>query len=105
MAGGAAEKKAKALRVSVRLTPRGGRDSVDGWMTGADGAKVLKIRVSAIAEAGKANKALVTLLGKALGVTKAAVRIVSGETARNKIVEIEGDAATLAARLETLGRV
>ncbi len=105
MVGGAEKKKAKALRVSVRLTPKGGRDSVEGWMTGADGSRILKVRVAAIAEDGKANRALIGLLGKALGVPKAAVRIVSGETARNKIVEIEGDAATLAARLETLRKV
>lgn len=71
-------------------------------MTDAQGAKLLKARVRAAPENGKANLALVELLADTLGVAKSAVRIVSGATARRKIVEIEGDVAQ---RLEALGTV
>ena len=65
-----------------------------------DGA--LKVKVAAVPEKGKANAAAVALLAKALGVPKSAIRLVAGETARSKVVEIAGDGPSLAARLEQL---
>ena len=86
----------------MRLTPRGGRDRIDGWAEGADGARLLKARVAAPPAEGAANEALIRLLAKALGVPKSAVTIAAGATSRLKTVEIDGDAAALAARLEAL---
>ncbi len=87
----------------VRLTPKGGRDAIDGWTAGADGSEYLKCRVSAPPEDGKANAALVALLAKALGVAKSAIRIAAGEPARLKSIHIVPAPAALARRLETLG--
>lgn len=92
-----------ALRFAVRLTPKGGRDAVDGWVNGADGKPYLKVRVSAPPEDGKANAALIQLLAKTLGVSKSSLVITSGETARLKIVEAVGDVVALQARLNALG--
>jgi uncharacterized protein (TIGR00251 family) len=92
------------LRVRVRLTPRGGRDRIDGFAADAKGGRVLKVRVAAPPVDGAANAALVRLMAKALGVPRSAVRIASGEASRTKTLEIAGDAAVLAARLDTLGR-
>lgn len=84
------------MRLAVRLTPRGGRDAIDGWASGADGRPYLKVRVSAPPVEGEANAALTVLLAKALGVSKSSVRIAAGQTGRLKSVEIEGlDAAAL----------
>lgn len=88
------------MRLRVRLTPRGGRDRIDGWTTDAHGAPVLKARVAAPPVDGAANAALIRLLAKALGVPKSAITIVAGETARTKTVEIDGDAAALSDRLK-----
>jgi uncharacterized protein len=90
------------LRLSVRLTPNAGRNSVDGFETVADGDVYLKARVTAVPEDGKANKALVALLSKTLRVPKSAIGIVSGETARKKILRIDGDPEDLSNRLRTL---
>ncbi|WP_369058392.1 DUF167 family protein [Caulobacter sp. 73W] len=79
-----------AARIAVRLTPRGGRDRIDGWDRDGEGRPYLKARVSAPPEDGKANAALLILLAKALGVPKSAVTIASGQTARLKQLEIEG---------------
>ncbi len=84
----------------VRLTPKGGHDAVEGWEAASDGSEHLKARVRAVPEDGKANAALIELLAKALAVSKSNVRIASGATARLKRVEIAGDSAALAARLE-----
>lgn len=77
-------------RFAVRLTPRGGRDAIDGWGEDVDGRPVLKARVAAPPVEGEANAALVRLLAKALGVARSSVRIVSGEGARVKILAVEG---------------
>ena len=87
----------------VRLTPRGGRDAVDGWSNAANGSTHLKARVSAVPEDGKANAALVALVAKTLDVAKSSVSIVSGQTARLKRLEVRGDAAKLRERLLALG--
>ena len=88
------------MRLAVRLTPRGGRDAIDGWASGADGRPYLKARVAAPPVEGEANAALTVLLAKTLGVSKSAVRIAAGQTGRLKSVEIEGlDADALAAIL------
>jgi uncharacterized protein YggU (UPF0235/DUF167 family) len=77
-------------RLSVRVTPRGGRDTVDGWTTDADGRPLLKLRVAAAASDGAANAAVIALVAKTLRIAKSAVRIAAGETARVKRLEIAG---------------
>lgn len=78
------------MRLAVRVTPRGGRDAVEGWTTDAAGRPVLKLRVAAAAADGAANAAVIKLVAKALGRPKSAVRILRGETARVKQLEVEG---------------
>jgi uncharacterized protein (TIGR00251 family) len=81
----------QGISVALRVTPRGGRDDIDGIETLADGRSVVKIRVRAIAEGGEANRAVTELLAKALGVPKARVRILSGATSRLKQMAVDGD--------------
>jgi uncharacterized protein (TIGR00251 family) len=79
------------MRIAVRVTPRGGRDAIEGWTTDADGRPVLKVRVAAAAAEGQANAAVVALIARAVGRPKSAVRVVRGATARTKQLEIDGD--------------
>jgi len=88
--------------VTLRVTPRGGRDEIDGLETLADGRTVLKIRVRAIAEGGDANRAVTELIAKSLGVPRARVRILSGTTSRLKQVAVDGDPAKLGDALRKL---
>src|ERR1700742_1512475 len=81
----------QGISVALRVTPRGGRDDIEGVETLADGRAVLKLRVRAIAEGGEANRAVTELLAKALGVPKASVRLVSGATSRLKQEAVDGD--------------
>ena len=89
-----------ALKFRVRLTPKGGRDQIEGWWTDSAGQAALKARVAAPPEDGKANTALVALLARALDVRKSDVRIASGAASRLKMIEIEGNETELSARLE-----
>ena len=79
-----------AARLRVRLTPRAGRDGLDGWANDSDGRPYLKARVKAPPVEGEANAALIVLIAKALGVAKTAVVIAAGESARIKTLKIEG---------------
>jgi uncharacterized protein (TIGR00251 family) len=94
------EVSATGLFVQVRLTPKGGRDAVDGIEILSDGRSVLKARVRAAPTDGEANTALVRLLAKTLDVAPRDVNLTTGTTARIKRILINGDAAMLAARLE-----
>src|SRR5271156_2345975 len=81
----------QGISVALRVTPRGGRDDIDGVETLANGRTVVKMRVRAIAEGGEANRAVTEFLAKALRVPKARVRILSGATSRLKQVAVDGD--------------
>jgi uncharacterized protein YggU (UPF0235/DUF167 family) len=63
---------------------------------------VLRVRVNAVPDKGKANAGVVALLAKALGVPKSAVAVVSGETARLKTLDVAGDGAALVEKLSAL---
>jgi uncharacterized protein (TIGR00251 family) len=90
------------INVALRVTPRGGRDEIDGIETLANGRSVMKVRVRAIAEGGQANRAVTELLAKALGVPKAKVRLLSGATSRIKQIAVDGDPRSLGEALRVL---
>jgi uncharacterized protein (TIGR00251 family) len=92
------------LVLDVRLTPRGGRDAIEGIEARADGRAVLRARVRVPPMDGEANAALVRLVADALAVAARQVTLVAGARARDKRLKIEGDGASLAARLEHLVR-
>jgi uncharacterized protein len=92
----------QGISIALRVTPRGGRDDIDGVETLANGRMVLKLRVRAIAEGGEANRAVIELLAKALGVPKAHVRLLSGATSRLKQVAVDGDPSSLGETLRKL---
>ena len=92
----------EGISIALRVTPRGGRDDIDGVETLANGRTVVKVRVRAIAEGGEANRAVTELLAKALGVPRAKVRILSGATSRLKQVAVDGDPRMLGDALRKL---
>lgn len=106
MSEGAWRVTPNGLVLQVRLTPRGGRDALEGLSELADGRRVLKARVRAVPEDGAANRALIALLAKALGLPKSDVRVRGGHTARLKELEIAADSQSggtaLAERLAEL---
>lgn len=99
----AIQRNPRGVALQVRLTPKGGRDAIDGWTIVSSDAKYLKARVRAVPEDGKANAALIALLAETLDVPKTSVRIVCGAASRLKKVEIAGDPDSLIARLNAIG--
>ena len=78
------------VRLAVRLTPRGGREAIDGWAVDGDGRPYLKVRVAAPPVEGAANAALIAFLAKSLGLSKSSLTIASGAGARLKLIDIAG---------------
>ena len=86
--------------VPVRLTPKAGRNRIDGVKPDADGTRRLAVSVTAVAEDGKANGALIGLLAKTWKLPKSAISIAAGAKARAKLVRVAGDPDTLLPRIE-----
>ncbi len=78
--------RSEELRFAVRLTPRATVDRIDGVVDG-----VLRARVSAPPVDAAANRALVRLLARELGVPPSGVRLISGERARTKLIGVEAE--------------
>ena len=94
--------EADGLLILIRLTPRGGRDAIDGIAQLADGRSVLRVRVRAAASEGEANAALVRFIAATLRVAPRDVSLLAGATARLKRLRIVGAGASLAAALEKI---
>jgi uncharacterized protein (TIGR00251 family) len=85
------------LRVFVRLQPKARREGIEGVVTEPDGRVALRVAVTAPPESGKANAALVALLGKRWRLPKSAIEIVGGASDRRKTLLLRGDPASLQA--------
>jgi uncharacterized protein len=72
-------------RIRIRVTPRASRDHVDVSDEG-----LWRVWLTAPPVDGKANEALVRLLARRFGVPQRDVRVVRGQTGRDKVVEIDG---------------
>lgn len=95
---------ADGLILNVRLTPKAGRDGIDGLKPTAQdklhaGGVEIAARVTAVPEKGRANEALLRLLAKQLKLAPGRLRVVAGETDRHKQILISGEAAALDAAL------
>lgn len=93
------------LILHLRVTPNAGRDAIEGAETRDDGTVVLRVRVKAVPDKGKANAAVIALLAKTLGVPKSSLDLVSGDTSRFKSVLVRGDTQPLQAKIALLGSV
>jgi uncharacterized protein len=71
-------------RLTVHLTPRAGRDAIDGWR-----GDVLLARVAAAPTGGSANESLIRVLAKQLGIAPSKLALVGGAQSRTKVVEID----------------
>lgn len=73
------------VTLTVKAIPRARRNEI----VGVEG-DALKIRLQAPPVEGKANEALIAFLAETLGVRRAQIEIITGQTARRKIVRVRG---------------
>ena len=88
-----------AIQFAVRVSPRASRQAVEGVAVEADGAKLLQIAVSAPPEDGKANEAVLAVLARSIGIARSRLSLVSGLSARRKVVRLVDADASLLTRL------
>ena len=74
--------KEGGTRLTIRVVPNASRSQIVGWLE----LGVLKLKVAAPPEGGRANKEVVALLATSLGLSKREIEIASGETSRQKTV-------------------
>ncbi len=72
-------------KIKIRVIPNAPKNMCVG-----EYGEAVKIKIAAQAMDGKANAELIKFLAKTLDISRANVRICSGETARDKLVEIDG---------------
>jgi uncharacterized protein (TIGR00251 family) len=77
--------------VTVRLSPQARAERLIGIAILADGRRVLKASVTAPAQDGRANEALLQLLARAWHVPRRDLSIVAGSASRSKAVRLAGD--------------
>jgi hypothetical protein len=75
--------KSLGTRLAVRVSPRAKRDEIIGWREG-----VLRVRVRAAPEKGKANEAVCALIAEAMGLPRRAVVVEQGHTSREKVLSV-----------------
>jgi uncharacterized protein YggU (UPF0235/DUF167 family) len=93
---------ADGIVLDVRLTPRGGRDAIEGVERRADGRVVLKARVRVAPSEGEANSALCWLIADALDIAPRQVTVAAGATSRVKRIRVTGEPAVLVRTLRRL---
>ncbi|MGI4876565.1 MAG: DUF167 family protein [Janthinobacterium lividum] len=90
------------VTLSVRVSPRAGRNAVEGLLPDAEGKLQLAVRVAAAPVDGEANDAVEATVARWLGVKPREVEVTGGLTARSKVVTIDGDPVALIRKLQTL---
>jgi uncharacterized protein (TIGR00251 family) len=73
----------KGVIFSIKVVPRSSRTAVAGLLGG-----MLKIKLAAAPEKGKANESLIEFLARTLGVKRNAVKITAGQTSPVKTIQI-----------------
>lgn len=93
------QRRDDGLLLEVRVQPGARGDRIDGVATLADGGVVLKVRVTAPPEGGRANTALVKLLARRWKLSKSDIDVVAGAASRRKRLRLGGDPDALEARI------
>lgn len=99
------ERLDEGLRLFVRVTPKASKDAIEGQGVDDQGRAYLKVKVRAIPDKGLANQAVHKLLSKQLGVSKTAITLTQGSTARVKTFFISGASSDQDALVTTLNRL
>ena len=81
-------------RLAVKVIPGASRNEICGWL-----GETLKVKLSAPPVDGRANDALIEFLAETLGLPRRALALLRGETARQKLVRIDGLAPAEVKRL------
>ena len=74
------------MKLNIKVIPSSSKDCIAGWL-----GEALKVKVKALPEKGKANKAIIKVLEKTLDLPKGSINITSGATSSRKVIELTCD--------------
>ena len=94
----------KGLFLHIRTTPKSGRDEITGLVVNAAGQNSLVVKVTAAPDKGAANRAVIKTLADEIHVAKSSFRLASGETSRDKVVEVVQNENAIRSFLEGLSK-
>jgi uncharacterized protein len=96
------EKALQGVKLFVKVSPKASANKIGGLEETQGEQRVLKVFVTDVPEDGKANKAVIALLAKALKIAKSHVVLVQGEGARYKTFLIEGESEDIITKIQGL---
>ncbi len=82
------------MKLAIHVQPRASRNAIVGWH-----GEALKVALTAPPVDGAANAALISLLAEAFGLKRSQVRLLHGDSSRQKLVELDIDEGQLRATL------
>jgi uncharacterized protein len=77
--------------LSLHITPKSAKSEILGWVADAEGKPVLKVKIAAPPEDGKANDELIRFLAKSWNIPKSTITLAAGAASRHKKLEIHAD--------------
>lgn len=77
--------------IALQVIPKSSRNEIVGWVSDAGGQPVLKVKINATPEDGKANKALIAFLAKEWGVPASTLELASGTASRHKRLNVNSE--------------
>lgn len=89
----------KGIELQVKVTPKAAKERIGDVFTEPGGLNVLKIYVTIAPEDGKANRAVIALLAKKLGISKSTLEITRGHTDQRKAILIHDKSVESVLRL------
>ena len=79
----------------IRASPKSGRNEIIGLVATANDHVSLLIKVIAIPDKGKANEAVIKTLAKTIDIAPTSFRLVSGQTSKDKVLEVVNNLAAV----------
>ncbi|NJO67645.1 MAG: DUF167 domain-containing protein [Rhodospirillales bacterium] len=89
----------RGLTVRLKVTPGARDDRIDGLIEAGDGSTRLKVSITAPADRGRANAAVLALLARVWELPKRSLTVAAGLTSRRKVIAVSGDTQHLLQRL------
>jgi hypothetical protein len=79
------QKSKKGITLKIKVEPRSSGKGIAGLI-----GDIIKIKLHAAPVGGAANEELIEVLSEEFRIKKRAIKIISGQSSRNKVIEIEG---------------
>ncbi len=76
------------LYLNIKVIPKAQKTEAVEVLKGPEGEEILKIKVAAVPEKGKANAELCRYISKTFGISKSGVQVVQGQASQRKVIRI-----------------